>query len=222
MHIHSRDKSPSLNFRFIIGYPPYKIQGFHMTQFESDLGHYTMIEIFELYLCGCNKVIQYLHDWYNYGSLRSISILFPNTWCSQNESSCSSNLRYKLRWSIVMSLTLNCYTHWRERYLKASNVNIITPCGCDKFSNRTVYRLMVFHIFDITRELLVWTRFRTILITIGIIESVKLNGQALLIVFKNKLSWTLIEIKTLLSMRSEIAYFCAITLNDLWKNSYFL
>lgn len=180
-----------------------------------------MIEIFELYLCGCDKVIQYLHDWYNYSSLRRIKILFLNTWCSQNESSSSSNLRYKLRWSIVMSLTLNCYTHWRERYLKTSNVNIVTPCGCDKFSNRTVYRLMVFHIFDITRELFVCTRFRTILITIGIIESVKLNGQALLIVLKTKLSWTLIEIKTLLSMRTEIANFCTIFFNDLWKNSYF-
>ena len=40
----------------------HKIQVFHLTQFESDLGHNTMIEIFELYLCGCNKVIQYLHD----------------------------------------------------------------------------------------------------------------------------------------------------------------
>ena len=39
-----------------------KLYKIHLTQFESDLGHNTMIEIFELYLCGCNKVIQYLHD----------------------------------------------------------------------------------------------------------------------------------------------------------------
>ena len=122
-----------------------------------------------------------------------------------------------------MSLTLNCYTHRRKWYLKSSNINIVTSCGCDKFSYRTVYRLMIFHIFDIAREFLVCARFRTILIAIGIIESIKLNGQALLIVFKIKLWWTEIVMKTLLSVRTEIAYFCSITWNDLWRNFiYFL
>ena len=33
MHIHPRDKSPSLNFRFIIGYPPYFV---HCGAFTKD------------------------------------------------------------------------------------------------------------------------------------------------------------------------------------------
>ena len=122
-----------------------------------------------------------------------------------------------------MSLTLNCNTHRREWYLKPSNINIVTSCGRDKFSYRTVNRLMIFHIFDIARKFLVCARFWTILIAIGIVKSVKLNGQALLIVFKIKLWWPKIVMKTLLSVRAEIAYFRSITWNDLWRNFiYFL
>jgi len=50
----------------------FKVKWCQMIQNESDLGHNTVIEIFELYLCGCNKVIQYLHDWYNYPRLKMI------------------------------------------------------------------------------------------------------------------------------------------------------
>ena len=186
-----------------------------------------MIKIFELYLRGCNKVIQYLHDWYNYIQdceiyQNDVLMMFLNTWCPQNKPCSATNLRYELGWSVIMSLTLNCYTHRREWYLKPSNINIVTSCGRDKFSYRTVYWFMIFHIFDIACEFFVCARFRTILIAIGIIESVKLNGQALLIVFKIQLWRTNIVMKTLLSVRTEIAHFCSITWNDLWRNfNYF-
>ena len=47
-----------------------------MALHEPDLGHNTMIEIFELYFRGGDEVIQYFNDWYNYSILRSLYDFF--------------------------------------------------------------------------------------------------------------------------------------------------
>ena len=38
MNIHSRDKSLSLNFRFIIGYPPYDLENIRSVELKVGLG----------------------------------------------------------------------------------------------------------------------------------------------------------------------------------------
>ena len=48
MHIQSRDKSLSLNFRFIIGYPPYYYRGFYVQAYLSYQCYQCLVKCFWL------------------------------------------------------------------------------------------------------------------------------------------------------------------------------